>query len=311
MTAGVQSSTVTASDRAAELEVVPRRHPGRWVAAAVVVLIGVALLRSVFGNERFQWDVVNLYLRDVSVGQGLWLTLWLTAVSMAIGIVLGIVLAVMRLSTNPVVRTGAFGYVWFFRGTPLLVQLLFWYNLAALYPVITLGVPGVHLDANQLITPLAAAILGLGLNEAAYMSEIVRAGIISVDHGQGEAAGALALTRGQTMRRIILPQAMRVIIPPTGNETIGMLKMTSLVSVLAVPDLLYSAQIIYNRTFQPIPLLVVACIWYIVVTTVLSIGQFYVERYFSRGNRVLPPTPWQRVKAAVATHAPIAKGAAK
>ncbi|HET8600087.1 MAG TPA: amino acid ABC transporter permease [Segeticoccus sp.] len=310
MTAGVQTST-SAPSHTDDLTVVPRRHPGRWVAAAIVVLIGLALLRSVFSNQRFQWDVVNLYLRDFSIGQGLWLTLWLTVVSMAVGIILGILLAVMRLSANPVVRSGAFGYVWFFRGTPLLVQLLFWYNLAALYPVITLGIPGVHLNANQLITPLAAAILGLGLNEAAYMSEIVRAGIISVDHGQQEAAGALGLTRGQTMRRVILPQAMRVIIPPTGNETIGMLKMTSLVSVLAVPDLLYASQIIYNRIFAPIPLLVVASIWYIVVTTVLSIGQFYVERYYSRGNRVLPPTPWQRLRAAFATHAPIAKGAAR
>jgi polar amino acid transport system permease protein len=291
-----------------DLTVVPKRHPGRWVAAAVVLLIGVALLRSVVGNERFQWDVVNLYLRDVSVAQGLWLTIWLTAVCMVVGVVLGIVLAVMRISANPVIRSGAFGYVSFFRGTPLLVQLLFWYNLAALYPVITLGLPGIHLDANQLITPLTAAILGLGLNEAAYMSEIVRAGIISVDHGQQEAAGALGLTRSQTMRRVILPQAMRVIIPPTGNETIGMLKMTSLVSVLAVPDLLYSAQIIYNRTFQPIPLLIVASIWYLVVTTLLTIGQFYVERHFARGNKVLPPTPLQRLRALLATHTPLAKG---
>lgn len=293
------------------LQVVPKRHPGRWIAALIVLVVGLALLRSVVQNPRFQWDVVSLYLRDVSIGQGLWLTVWLTAVSMAIGIVLGILLAVMRLSANPVVRAGASGYIWFFRGTPLLVQLLFWYNLAALYPVISLGLPGVHLNANQLITPLTAAILGLGLNQAAYQSEIVRAGIISVDHGQVEASGALGLTRGQTMRRIVLPQAMRVIIPPTGNETIGMLKNTALVSVLAVPDLLYSAQIIYNRTFQPIPLLLVACIWYIVVTTVLSIGQFYVERHFARGTHVLPPTPWQRVRTILTTHSPIAKGAVR
>lgn len=293
------------------LRVVPKRHPGRWIAALVVLVVGLVLLRSVVQNPRFQWEVVSLYLRDVSIGQGLWLTVWLTAVSMAIGIVLGILLAVMRLSANPVVRAGASGYIWFFRGTPLLVQLLFWYNLAALYPVISVGLPGVHLNANQLITPLTAAILGLGLNQAAYQSEIVRAGIISVDHGQVEASGALGLTRGQTMRRIVLPQAMRVIIPPTGNETIGMLKNTALVSVLAVPDLLYSAQIIYNRTFQPIPLLLVACIWYIVVTTVLSIGQFYVERHFARGNHVLPPTPWQRVRTILTTHTSMAKGAVR
>ncbi|CDR10109.1 amino acid ABC transporter permease [Streptomyces iranensis] len=294
-----------------ELTVVAKRHPGRWLAALVVLLVAAALVRSVMQNPRFQWDVVNLYLRDFSIGKGLWLTIWLTAVSMAISVVLGVLIAVMRLSANPVLRAGAFAYVWFFRGTPLLVQLLFWYNVAALYPVISFGLPGVHLNANHLITPLTAAILGLGLNQGAYQSEIVRAGIISVDHGQGEAAAALGLTRGQTMRRIVLPQAMRVIVPPTGNETISMLKNTSLVSVLAVPDLLYSAQIIYNRTFQPIPLLLIACIWYLVVTTVLTVGQYYVERRFARGNHVLPSTPWQRMRTLLKTHTPMAKGSAR
>ncbi|MGY3203604.1 amino acid ABC transporter permease [Streptomyces sp. TE5632] len=289
-----------------KLSVVPKRHPGRWVSAALLLLIGVAGLTSVFTNPRFGWDVVDTYLRDVSIGHGLLITLELTAVCMAVGIALGVLLAVMRLSANPVVRSAAFLYVSFFRGTPVLVQLLFWYNLAALYPTLTFGVPGVALDANQLITPMVAAVLGLGLNEAAYMSEIVRAGIQSVDHGQGEAAGALGLTRAQTLRRVILPQAMRVIIPPTGNETIGMLKTTALVSVLAVPDLLYSAQILYARNFQTIPLLIVASIWYLVVTTVLTAGQFYVERRYSRGDRVLPPTPLQRLREAVRVHAPIA-----
>ncbi|WP_347355048.1 amino acid ABC transporter permease [Intrasporangium sp.] len=297
------------TEHGAQPTVVPRRHPGRWVSAVVVLLLAALLLRSVFSNENFQWDVVGLYLRDVEIGQGVWLTLWLTVVAMVIGIVLGIILAIMRLSPNPVVRSGAFTFVSFFRGTPVLVQLLFWYNFAALYPVITMGLPGVHVNTNQLITPLAAAILGLGLNEAAYMSEIVRAGIISVDHGQHEAAGALGLTPFQTMRRVILPQAMRVIVPPTGNQVIGMLKATSLVSVLAVPDLLYSAQLIYSRTFQPIPLLIIASIWYLVVTTILTIGQFYVERYFARGSRVLPPTPMQRFKASIAKLTPSATGA--
>jgi polar amino acid transport system permease protein len=291
-----------------ELTVHPKRHPGRWATAAVLLLIGAAGLRSVFTNPRFGWDVVNTYLRDVSIGNGLVITLELTAICMAVGVLLGIVLAVMRLSVNPVVRSAAFLYVSFFRGTPVLVQLLFWYNLAALYPTLTFGIPGVSLDANRLITPLFAAILGLGLNEAAYMSEIVRAGILSVDHGQGEAAGALGLTRMQTMRRVILPQAMRVIIPPTGNETIGMLKTTALVSVLAVPDLLYSAQILYSRNFQTIPLLIVASIWYMVVTTVLTVGQFYIERRYARGNRTLPSTPLQRLRELLRTHAPMATG---
>ncbi|GAB3973939.1 amino acid ABC transporter permease [Actinoallomurus acanthiterrae] len=287
-----------------ELPVVPRRHIGRLIVAVILLALAALVLKSVFTNPRFQWNVVGAYLRDVSIGGGLWITIKLTVVCMLIGVVLGLVLAVLRLSNNPVVNGIAFGYITLFRGTPLLVQLLFWYNLAALYPKITFGLPGVALNANQLITPTTAAILGLGLNEAAYMSEIVRAGILSVEQGQSEASAALGLTRMQTMRRIILPQAMRVIVPPTGNETIGMLKMTSLVSVLAVPDLLYSAQLIYSRSFQTIPLLIVASIWYLVVTTILTIIQFYIERRFARGNRNLPPTPLQRVRTFFRTHAP-------
>lgn len=286
-----------------DLTVVPRRHVGRWIAAAIVVVLVVLLLRSVVTNPRFGWDQVNLYLRDVSIGNGLLITCYLTVLCMIIGVVLGVILAVMRLSVNPIVRGAAFAYVAFFRGTPVLVQLLFWYNISALYPHLTFGIPGVSLNANELVTPLIAALLGLGLNEAAYMSEIVRAGILSVDHGQGEAASALGLSKLQTMRRVVLPQAMRVIIPPTGNETIGMLKTTSLVSVLAVHELLYSAQIISARNFQTIPLLIVASIWYLVVTTVLGIGQFYLERHYARGNRVLPPTPLQQVRKALRIHA--------
>ncbi len=299
---------VTDGSTSEQLTVVPKRHPGRWVTAAVLLLIGAATLQSVITNPRFGWPVVNAYLRDVSIAGGLVTTLELTAVCMAVGILLGVVLAVMRLSVNPVVRSAAYVYVTLFRSTPVLVQLLFWYNLAALYPQLTFGIPGVSLDANQLISPIFAAILGLGLNEAAYMSEIVRAGIQSVDHGQSEAAGALGLTRTQTMRRVILPQAMRVIIPPTGNEVIGMLKTTSLVSVLAVPDLLYSAQIVYSRNFQTIPLLIVASIWYFVVTSILVIGQFYIERRFSRGNHRPAPTPLQRLREALRTHSPLASG---
>jgi polar amino acid transport system permease protein len=287
------------------LTVVPQRHPGRLLAAIVVLSVAAMLARSVLANQRFHWDVVGLYLRDVSIGRGLAVTLELTIACMLIGVVLGAALAVMRLSSNPVVRGGAYVYVSFFRGTPVLVQLLFWYNLAALYPRISFGLPWVSLNANQIVTPMAAAILGLGLNQAAYQSEIVRAGILSVDHGQSEAAEALGLTRMQIMRRIVLPQAMRVVIPPTGNETIGMLKSTALVSVLAVPDLLYSAQIIYSRNFQTIPLLIVASIWYLVVTSILSIGQFYLERHFARGNHRLPPTPIQQLRGFLRTHAPL------
>ena len=291
-----------------DLTVVPKRHPWRWISGIVVLLIATRMLFSVLGNERFGWDTVRTYLRDVSIGQGLVLTLWLTVACMAVGVVLGALLAVMRLSANPVVSGAAWAYVALFRGTPVLVQLLFWYNLAALYPVITLGLPGVAIDANTLITPTVAAILGLGLNEAAYMSEIVRAGILSVDHGQQEAASALGLTRLETMRRIILPQAMRVVVPPTGNETIGMLKTTSLVSVMAVHDLLYSAQIISARNYQVIPMLIVASIWYLIITTVLTIGQFYLERRFARGERTLPLTPIQKLRRLLRTHAPAIGG---
>jgi polar amino acid transport system permease protein len=199
------------------------------------------------------------------------------------------VLAVMRLSPNPLVAATSGFYIWFFRGTPVLVQILFWSFISALYPKISLGIPFggpefVHGDANSIITPFLAAILALGLNEGAYMAEIVRAGIISVDEGQTDAASALGMTRLQTMRRIVLPQAMRVIIPPTGNETISMLKTTSLVSVIAYPELLYSAQLIYAVNYLQIPLLLTVCIWYLVVTTILSIGQFYIERHYGRGT---------------------------
>ena len=281
------ATTVAAMSTAVPHKVVPRRYPGRWIAAGLGLAIAAVFLVNVFTNPRFGWDVVWAYLRDVQIGRGIWTTLWLTVVCMAVGIVLAIILAVMRLSDNPILSTIAFGYVSFFRGTPVLVQLLFWFNLAALYPELTFGIPGIHLNANQLITPTMAAVLGLGLNEAAYMSEIVRAGILSVDHGQSEAATALGLTRLQTMRRVVLPQAMRVIIPPTGNETIGMLKTTSLVSVLAVPDLLYSSQLIYAKNFETIPLLLVATIWYLVVTSILSVGQYYLEQRFSRGGRTV------------------------
>ncbi len=207
---------------------------------------------------------------------------------MVIGVLLGVLLAVMRLSPNPMVSGGSWLYIWFFRGTPVLVQLIFWYNIAALYPKIGLGIPFgpsfVHPDANTLIKPFTAAILGLGLNEGAYMAEIVRAGIISVDEGQGDAARALGMTRTQTMRRVVLPQAMRVIIPPTGNETISMLKTTSLVSVIAVADLLYAVGTIYATNFKTIPLLIVASIWYLACTSILYVGQHYLERYYGRGS---------------------------
>jgi len=254
----------TDQGRPEDIRAVPVRRPGRWIAAAIVLLIAVAIIHSIASNPRFEWSVVGTYLFDERILEGLRVTIELTVIAMAIGIVLGAALAVMRLSPNPLVSGGSWLYIWFFRGTPVLVQLLFWYNIAALYPKIDLGIPFgpsfIHADANSLITPFTAAILGLGLNEGAYMAEIVRAGIISVPEGQSDAARSLGMTRLQTMRRIVLPQAMRVIIPPTGNETISMLKTSSLVSVIAYQELLYSVQLIYAVNFRQIPLLLVACI---------------------------------------------------
>jgi polar amino acid transport system permease protein len=308
------SSEVTTSEipaerqgRPADIKAVPVRRPGRWVAAAIVLVVAASIVLSVVNNKNFEWGVVGHYLFDPRILHGVVVTLELTVLSMAIGIVLGIVAAVMRLSPNPLVSGASWIYIWFFRGTPLLVQLLLWFNIAALFPTITVGIPilgplgigptFVRASANSLITPYVAALLGFGLNEGAYMAEVVRAGIISVHEGQTEAAKSLGMRRLQIMRLIVLPQAMRVIIPPTGNETISMLKNTSLVLVLgSVFDLLFEASQIYQATYQTIPLLIVACIWYLVMTSVAYVGQYFIERRFGRGfsraaqrrNKLLP-----------------------
>ena len=269
-------------------KVVSLRHPGRWVAVAVVLVLAAMVVNSLIRNENFQWDVVFRYFTSTAILDGLRNTVLLTVLAMVVGLVLGIVLAAGRESKNPLLSGAALLYIGFFRGTPLLVQLIFWFNLSSLYPTLSLGIPFgptfVSGSANALITPLVAAVLGLGLNEAAYMAEIVRAGLQSVDNGQTQAAQALGMTGRQVFRRIVLPQALRVIIPPTGNETISMLKTTSLVSVIALPELLFAAQIIYSRTYQVIPLLITASLWYLILTTVLTIGQTYLERRLRRGD---------------------------
>lgn len=271
----------------ADIDAVAVRHPWRWVAIAVVLLFAVALVRSVFTNPRYEWGVVAEYFFSAPILDGLRLTLVLTVIAQVLGIVIGVTMAIMRLSSNPVLSQGAWLYLWFFRGTPLLVQLIFWYNLSALYPEFSIGIPfgptAWHGNANALVTPFAVAILGLALNEGAYMAEIVRGGIAGVDRGQSESAKALGMTHLQTLRRIVLPQAMKLIIPPTGNQTILMLKTTSLVSVLALADLLYSAQAIYARTFQTMPLLIVVSLWFLIITSVLTVGQHYLEASFSEG----------------------------
>ncbi|MEU9503397.1 amino acid ABC transporter permease [Streptomyces sp. NPDC048196] len=268
----------TDSPAPAALRIVPRRRTGRRAAAAVVLVLLTLALVSVVRNDAFQWDVVADYFLTTAVLRGLGLTLWLTVAVMVLGFALGTLLAAMRLSDNPVLRGVSWGYVWLFRSMPILVQLLFWFNIGALYPTI-LGVRTVNL-----LGPVSIAVVGLTLHEAAYAAEVVRGGILSVDKGQLEAAQSLGLGAWRRLRRIVLPQAMRAIVPPAGNMLIGTLKGTSIVSVIAVQDLLYSVQLVYHRTYQVIPLLLVATLWYIVVTSVLGAGQFFVERHYARGT---------------------------
>jgi polar amino acid transport system permease protein len=296
--------TATTSVAPDQITAIPVRHPGRWVAAGLILFLVAVLADSMATNSRFGWSVVGSYFTDGRILSGLVVTLELTAASMAIGISLGVLLAVMRLSPNPLVSSASWVYIWLFRGTPVYVQILLWYNIAALYPHLSVGIPFggptfATANANTLITPFVAGLLALGLNEGAYMAEIVRAGIISVPEGQTQAAQSLGMTRLQTMRRIVLPQAMRVIVPPTGNELISMLKTTSLVAVIALPnpELLYAAQLIYSATYQTIQLLIVASLWYLIVTSVLTVGQYYLERYFARGaSRTLPETPLAKLR---------------
>lgn len=284
--------------------IVAAPRPGRWIAAAVVAVLLAMAVHGAVTNDNLHWDLVWLFLPTHHVVSGLYLTLWLTAVVTVLGLAIGAVLAVMRLSDNPVLQTVSWAYVWLFRSVPLLVQLLFWFSIGALYPRLSVGVPFgpefASADARSLISPVVAAVIGLTLHEAAFGAEIIRGGIVSVDPGQAEAASSLGLSRARTYRRILLPQAMRAIVPAAGNLLIGTLKGTAVVSVIAVSDLLLSVQLIYNRIYQIIPLLIVATIWYIVVTSVLSIVQYYVERRYARGSRNLPPTPRQRLLAAVA-----------
>ena len=265
-------------EHADSLRIVPQRRFGQWTAAVAVLVLLALAVNSVLRNEAFQWDVVADYFTSDAVLRGLWLTLWLTAVVMVLGFALGTLLAAFRLSANPVLRSVSWGYVWLFRSIPILVQLLLWFNIGALYPQI-LGVKTVNL-----LGPVTVAIIGLTLHEAAYAAEVVRGGILSVDRGQVEAAQALGLSRWRRWWRIVLPQAMRSIVPPAGNMLIGTLKGTSIVSVIAVQDLLYAVQLVYHRTYQIIPLLMVATVWYTVVTSVLSLGQHYVEKHYARGS---------------------------
>lgn len=266
-------------------------HPWRITSAVIVILLTTLFVLDAAGRPAYDWPSVGVYLFDRRVLEAAVNTLQLTIFSMAIAIVLGLILAVTRLSPNPVLKGIAWVYIWVFRGTPVYVQLVFWGLLAVIYKDISIGIPFTQpwftFETKLAVSVFILAIIGLALNEAAYMAEIVRAGLLSVDRGQEEAAKALGMSWGRTTWRIVLPQAMRVIIPPTGNEVISMLKTTSLVT--AVPysfDLYARTHDIAAETFNPIPLLVVASIWYLAFTTVLMIGQHFLEKRFSRGSHV-------------------------
>ncbi|CAN7638506.1 amino acid ABC transporter permease [Brucella pseudogrignonensis] len=263
---------------------------GHWIGGALLAILAVVFLQVLVTNKNMQWGVVAEYMFSSAILSGLGMTLLLTVLAMVIGLVIGVMLAIMRLSTSRIFQSVSWGWIWFFRGVPPLVQMIFWYNLALLLPEVSLGIPfnGPKLiawDTNQLITPFSAAILGLAFTESAYAAEMIRAGIQAINTGQTEAAATLGMTRGQTLRRIVLPQALRIVIPPIGNDTISMLKFTSLVSVLALPDLLYSAQMVYARTYQTVPLLIVATLWYLVLTTILTVIEHAVERRLKSEHR--------------------------
>jgi polar amino acid transport system permease protein len=277
--------------------VVPLRHPWRWVGAAVELVLIAMLVHALITEDGFQWNIVGHYMFSRPILDGVLVTIELTATSMAIGIGLGLTVAVMRLSKNPVFSYFARSYIAFFRAVPALVQMVFWFNLASLIPQLSLGLPFgpalVHFSSTTVFSSYLAATLGLGLSEAAYMAEIFRGGINGVPVGQYDAARSLGLKRGAALRHVVLPQAMKMVIPPTGNEVIGMLKYTSLASVIAVTELLESATLIFSRTFETVPLLIVAALWYLILTTVLTAGQRRIERRFGRGTTPQEEQLWR------------------
>ncbi|WP_296156356.1 amino acid ABC transporter permease [Gardnerella sp. DNF00502] len=270
-------------------KILPVKKIGPIVAGIIVGVVSVFLLYSIAANRRFEWNIVLKYIFNENVLSGIFWTLWLTLLSMVIAIVLALCLAMMRKSVNPVLRGVSWFFIWFFRGTPVYTQLVFWGMFAVLVPKLSLGVPFTSveffsIDSNVVMTSFNAAVIGLSLNEAAYLSEIVRAGLEAVDVGQVEAAKSLGMSRSLMMCRVVLPQAMRIIVPPLGNETIGMLKTTSL--VLAVPftlELQFATNAIANRIYKPIPLLIVASVWYLVITSVLMVLQSMLEKHFGKG----------------------------
>ncbi|WP_410813970.1 amino acid ABC transporter permease [Micromonospora sp. 067-2] len=284
------------------LIVVPARHPGRWIASAAALVLAAQFAHGLVTNPGWDWPTFAGYFLERSVLQALLTTLELTLAGAVLGFLGGIALAAMRLSRSPVLQALSWTYIWVFRSVPLIVQLLFWANLGYLYDSLQLGVPFgpgfFQVQTANLIGPFGAALLGLTLHQAAYAAEIVRSGILSVDQGQLEAAAALGIPRLRQFHRIVLPQAMRAILPSAANELINLLKSTSVVYVLAIGELFYQVQVVYGRNGRVVPLLMVATVWYVILTALLSVLQFYVERHFARGAlRTLPQTPLQRLRA--------------
>lgn len=263
------------------LTLVPRRHYGRMIGAAVVCAALAAIVHA-FAVGQIEWNYVAEFLTVPAIMSGLVNTVVMAFLAMVLGIVLGVIFAIMRLSHNPVLSVTALGYVWLFRAIPALLQLLLWFNLALVFP--TISIPGIFsVPTVAVMTPFVAALLGLGIQQGAFTAEVVRAGLLSVDQGQYEAAQTIGMTRLKMLRRIIMPQAMRVIVPPVGNEFIGMVKLTSLASVIQYAEILHSAQNIYYANSRVIELLIVASIWYLLVVTILSLIQGRVEKYYSKG----------------------------
>ncbi|WP_329419358.1 amino acid ABC transporter permease [Streptomyces sp. NBC_01268] len=272
----------------AVLKVVPVRHPWRWVAVVATAVVLAQFLNGLITNPGWEWDVFARFFTAEAILRAVWVTLQLTFYGTALGFGLGIVLAFMRLSASPFLKAVAFGYIWAFRSIPLIVQLLFWFNLAYLYKELSFGIPfGPSLfsfDTMGLVGAMSAAVLGLALHQAAYAAEIVRGGVLAVDGGQLEAAASLGIPRLRQLRRIVLPQAMRSILPNAANEIISLFKGTSIVSVMAIGELFYQVQVVYGRNGRVVPLLMVATAWYILLTTALSIVQHYVERHYAKGS---------------------------
>jgi polar amino acid transport system permease protein len=257
-------------------------HWRRWLAAAAILVVLAAMVRA-FAGGQIEWSYVGRFLSAKVILEGIVNTMVMAVLAMALGIVLGVVVAIMRLSPNPVLQSVAAGYTWLFRGTPLILQLLLWFNLALVFP--TIGIPGLwSVRAVDVMTPFLSALLGLGINQGAYTSEVMRAGMLSVDAGQYEAAQAIGMGRLRALRRIILPQAMRVVIPPLGNEFIGMVKATSLASVIQYPEVLHNAENIYYANSRVIELLIVAGLWYLLIVSILTPLQMLLERRFARGS---------------------------